>query len=331
MTLTAVPGIRVGHAEVPGGGSGCTVILGPFRGAVEVLGLATGSRELGVLSPYHLVDRVNAILLTGGSAFGLAAADGVMGWLAERGEGFYTGVEMVPLVPAAVIFDLAPGVGRPGPGEGRRACEGASTTPVPEGGVGAGAGATVGKLRGMEAASPGGVGSASRVWDTDGRETGTVGALAVVNALGDVVAEDGKILAGGGGMATAGGGTSPWGRWAGSDEVGEGSRDGDGVGGRPGTSTTLAVVATDLPLSRVELGRVARMAATALPRAISPVNTPFDGDVLFAVSTSDAEGALAPGEVMGVGILARDLLEESIRRAVSPHRRGLPRQPGVDG
>lgn len=305
MTLTAVPGLRVGHAEVPGGGSGCTVILGPFRGAVEIPGMATGSREMDVLSPWHLVERVNALLLTGGSAFGLGAADGVMGWLEERGEGFDTGSGRVPLVPTAVIFDLAPGIGRPGPEEGRRACEVASNGPVPEGRLGAGAGATLGKMRGMEAASPGGIGSTFRIVETRGMGEGTVGALAVVNALGDVVGKDGKVLAGGGAGTVTGGFPA-------------------------GTSTTLSVVATDLPLSRVDLGRVARMVATALPRAISPVNTPFDGDLVFVVSTGERVEHVSPEELLAVGVLGRDLLEESIRRAVSADLRDASRGPELD-
>ena len=303
MTLTSVPGVRVGHAEVPGGKSGCTVILGPFRGAVEVRGMATGTRELGVLSPYHLASRVNAVLLTGGSAFGLAAADGVVGWLAERGEGFDTGVAPVPLVPAAVIFDLDPGVARPGPEEGRRASEAASTDPVPEGQVGAGAGATVGKLLGAAKASAGGIGSASRPW-----RDGTIGVLAVVNALGDVVAKDGTVLAGARG---------PSGTFISSDSIvleGGAARP-----GLPGMNTTLAAVATDLPLSRVELGRLAMMASSAFPRAISPVNTPFDGDLVFALSTGDLEEPLPPSELLALGLAARELTEEAIRRAVDGH------------
>ena len=300
MTLTAVPGIRVGHALVPGGRSGCTVVLGPFRGAVEVRGLATGTREMGVLSPHHLVDEVHAVLLTGGSAFGLAAADGVMGWLAARGEGFDTGGERVPLVPAAVLFDLSPGVPRPGPEEGIRAAVAASSLPVPEGRVGAGAGATVGKLFGPEAASPGGLGSVSREWGG-----GTIGALAVVNALGDVLGEDGTVLAGA--RSTGGGFTR-------SDEA---LLMGTVVQpGMPGTNTTLAVVATDLPLSRVDLGRVAKMASAAFPRAISPVNTPFDGDVVFALSTGSDPVSTPPNDLLSLGVVARALTEEAIRRAV---------------
>jgi L-aminopeptidase/D-esterase-like protein len=322
MTLTSVPGFQVGHAQVPGGDSGCTVILGPFRGAVELRGLATGSRELDVLSARHLVEGVDAVLLAGGSAFGLSAADGVMGWLEERGRGFDAGVATVPLVPGAVIFDLSPGRGRPGPDEGRQACEVASTASVGEGSVGAGAGATVGKILGPEGASPGGVGSASREWKGH-----RVGALAVVNALGDVVGPQGEILAGA---------RTPEGGFLGTDShllMGEGSGgfsdaaqgEEDPVDGGllPGMNTTLVVVGTDLPLSRVELGRLAGMASGAFSRAISPVSTPFDGDILFCLSSGMDPRSVSPGEILSVGVLARELVEEAIRRAVSP----LPDSP----
>jgi len=307
MTLTTVRGIRVGHAEVLGGRSGCTVVLGPFRAAVEIRGMATGSRELDLLSPYHVIERVNGILLTGGSAYGLAVADGVMAWLEEAGEGFETGSGLVPLVPSAVLFDLNPDVPRPSPVEGRRACEAATGEPVREGRVGAGAGATVGKLHGPRWASSGGLGSvAQSVAD------GSVGALAAVNALGNVLAEDGSVLVG--------------------SRAPEGASQGAGPKTIPtdfqdpmaGTNTTLVVVATDLPVSRVELGRVARMATGAFPRAISPVNTPFDGDILFALSTHRKEESLSPGELLRLGEAAREVTEEAIRRAVSVDRKGGP-------
>jgi L-aminopeptidase/D-esterase-like protein len=317
MTLSNVPGIRVGHAEVPGGGSGCTVVLGPFRAAVEVRGMATGTRELEVLSPYHLVSQVNAILLAGGSAFGLSAADGVMDWLKERGEGFDAGVATVPLVPAAVIFDLKPGVGTPGPSEGRRAAEAATGGPVPEGRIGAGAGATVGKLAGLSAALPGGIGSASRSWGG-----GIVGALVVVNALGDIVASDGTLVAGAGQPEDL-------------PDFGDDSAVGEGspFSGWPGTNTTLAVVATDLPLSKVELGKLARIASTAFPRAITPVHTPFDGDLLFALSTGAEDGPIPPDRLLGLGVVARELTEEAIRRAVTqgPGQRGASGSGGAPG
>jgi len=319
LTLTGVPGFRVGHAEVPDGGSGCTVVLGPFRGAVEIRGLATGSREMGVLSPNHLVDGLDAVLLTGGSAFGLAAADGVMGWLEERGQGFDTGVARVPLVPAAVIFDLAAGRARPGPAEGRAACDAASESPVAEGRVGAGSGATVGKILGPAGSSAGGVGSTSRVW-RDHR----IGALAVVNALGDVVGRGGQILAGARGRDGILLDTDRHlleGRAPGSfGDAGSGADGGEGGGPVPGANTTLVVLGTDLPLSRIELGRLARMAAGALPRAISPVNTPFDGDILFALSSGPEGGSLPPGDMLSLGVAARAVTEEAIRRAVIQER-----------
>jgi len=263
--------------------------------------MATGTREIDVLSPYHLVGEVNAILLSGGSAFGLAAAHGVAEWLAEQGEGFDAGIAKVPIVPAAVIFDLAPGVGRPGSAEGRAASAGASTAPVREGRVGAGSGATVGKLRGVENATAGGIGSTSRAWGG-----GTVGVLAVVNALGDVLDEDGAILAGVRG---------PDGAFLRSDSLALEEEKVDPA--LPGTNTTLVVVATDLSLSRLDLGRLARMTSSAFPRVISPVNTPFDGDLSFALSTGQPEKPLPPQELLALGVLARELTEEAVRRAVT--------------
>lgn len=303
------------------------MILGPFRGAVEVQGLATGTRELEVLSPFHLVGGVDAVLLSGGSAFGLAAAGGVMEWLAERGEGFDTGVAPVPLVPGAVVFDLAPGTARPGPTEGRRACEAASSDPVAEGRVGAGAGATVGKILGPRGAVDGGVGSAACQWGQH-----RIGALAVVNALGDVIGADGRILAGA---------KSPEGSFLGTDAflqggmgLGEssgtawGEMEEEGDGPWPGTNTTLVVIGTDLPLSRIDLGRLARLASGALARAISPVNTPFDGDVLFALSSGDSRDDLPPGQLLSLGVTAREVAERAIRRAVSPDLRDGGREGG---
>lgn len=304
-TITAVPGLRVGHATVVGGGSGCTVVLGPFRAAVEVAGMATGTRELDVLDPRHLVPLVDALVLTGGSAFGLAAADGAAGWLAEQGLGFDTGVAKVPIVPAAVIFDLADGVSRPDAAVGRAACAAASAAPVAQGRIGAGTGATVGKLAGRPRSSPGGVGSAA---GTLGGHA--LGALVVVNALGNVVDQRGAVVAG-----------------ARGDAAGEfldaatllrtaGTPGGAGVP-RAGAHTTLAVVATDAPLTRVELGRIAKVAATGLARRIDPVNTPFDGDVVFAVSTAPAAVEITAAEALALGVALRDLLEEAVLRAVA--------------
>ena len=304
-SLTEVAGLSVGHADVPGGGSGCTVVLGPFRGAVERSGLATGSRELDPLLDGHLVPTVDAVLLTGGSAFGLAAAQGVVDWLEERGRGFDTPAAKVPIVPAAVLYDLAAGRARPGPAEGRRACENASNGPVAEGRIGAGAGASVGKLLGREHASPGGIGSASR------RAGGwVVGAMAAVNAVGDVVDRSGRIVAG----ARDGDRFLDGARAL----LSEGEALADVRQGEPGVgeNTTLAVVATDAPLSASDLRRVARLAATALARRISPVHTPFDGDLLFALSTSPEVEAMTPRQVMILGMAGREALETAILRGV---------------
>ncbi len=302
--ITDVPGILVGHATDADARTGCTVVLGPFRAGCDIRGAATGTREIEAISHLHLVERADAILLTGGSAFGLAAADGVAAWLEQAGRGFETGVARVPIVPAAVIFDLAEGRPdrRPDAAMGRAACEAAGGD-VAEGRVGAGTGATVGKLLGPERASPGGLGTASV------SALGyTVGALAVVNALGDVRGADGRIVAGargadGGfvdGVALLRGGQA------------------EGVFGSapPGTNTTLCVVATDAPLTRPALQSLARAASVAQARRIFPAHTPFDGDVAFAVSTADAASPADPGLLLALGAFAADAVAEAIERAV---------------
>ncbi|MEJ2677901.1 MAG: P1 family peptidase [Gemmatimonadota bacterium] len=307
--ITAVPGIRVGHAQDEEARTGCTVLLGPFRGASDVRGLGTGTRELDTLSMIHLVPRANALLLTGGSAFGLGAADGVMAWLRERGEGFDVGVARVPIVPSAVIFDL--GVGRsdrwPDAAMGRAACEAAGTD-VAEGAVGAGTGATVGKVTGPEAAMPGGVGTWSMAADGV-----TIGALAVVNALGDVRDGAGNILAGArghdGGFVDAAALLR--------SGIGPGSFGRRPAPPSPGTNTTLAVVATDAPLTRSELHGLARAAGAALARRITPSGTPFDGDIVFALATGDQEGGVGPGGLLALSAVATHVLEQAIERAVA--------------
>jgi L-aminopeptidase/D-esterase-like protein len=318
-TLTAVPGICVGHAQTVDGASGCTVVIGPFRGAVDVSGMSTGSRELHVLDVEHMVPLVTAILLTGGSAFGLAAADGATAWLADHDLGHDTGALLVPIVPAAVIFDLRPGRSRPGPETGRAACEAASSAPVALGRVGAATSATVGNLAGPQGTMWGGLGSAALSLGEF-----TVGALAVVNALGDVLDGSGRIVAG----AKAEDGSfldsaRLLREWP-VEQLRDGSfrtslREG---ALRPGRNTTLAVVATDAPLSRVDLRRLARIAGTALPRRISPVHTPFDGDVLFALSTAPEPRAVLGPELAALGVTARDALEEAITSAVTQGEKG---------
>src|SRR5512139_3755088 len=195
LSLTSVPGFKVGHYTDPGNMTGCTVILCPpdTRASAEVRGNSPGSRELALLAPEKSMQEVHAILLTGGSAFGLAAADGVMQWLSEHDRGYQTPWVKVPIVPAAVVFDLNVGSSavRPGPAEGRKSCDAATSDRVEEGNVGAGTGATVGKWAGMETWMKGGIGTAARKVGSL-----TVAALAVVNAVGDVLGENGAILAG---------------------------------------------------------------------------------------------------------------------------------------
>lgn len=299
-----VPGVAVGHGHAYGGKAGCTVILGPFRAAVEVRGMATGSRELDVLDPRHLVPAVDAILLAGGSAFGLAAADGVMRWLEEQGRGYDAGTARVPIVPAAVIFDLHAHTTRPDAETGEAACGDAREGWPQEGRVGAGAGATVGKLT-HDGAMPGGFGA----WALDVGPH-RVGAVAVVNALGDVLDPSGRIVAGCRG---------PDGSFLDTAAVLRAGQVPRGEMGKlsAGSNTTLAVVATDAPLSRVDLARVARVASNALARRISPVHTPFDGDVVFAVSSAREVEDVASTEVTSLGVAAQHALEEAIVRAVT--------------
>ena len=295
--ITDVPGIRVGHASDPEARTGCTVVLGPFRAATDVRGAGTGTRELAAASPRHLVERIDAILLTGGSAFGLAAADGVMAWLEEQGRGYDTGVARVPIVPAAVIFDLDSGSGRrPDAAMGRAACA-AAAGGVAEGAVGAGTGATVGMRREPLRPDPGGVGTASVTWAGY-----TVGALAVVNALGAVLDAEGRIIAGTRGPDGAFIDSARAARDAAEPPV-------------PGTNTTLCVVATDAPLDRIALEALARAGSTGMARRISPAHTPFDGDVVFAVSTAEAAQPAPPERILALGALAADAVAEAIERA----------------
>lgn len=320
-TLTAVDGITAGHADDPSARTGCTAVMGPCRAAAEVRGHATGSREMDVLRGDHVVPRIDALLLTGGSAFGLAAAQGVVEWLEERGRGFETPAARVPIVPAAVIYDL--GVGdaavRPDPSMGRSAASAAAPDPVPEGAVGVGAGATVGNLRGGDGAEPGGVGS----WAVR-RGEDTVGALAVVNAFGDVVDGGGRILAGARDedgehvdtLETLAGGTPPGG-WS-----------------SPGRNTTLVVVATDRPVSRDGLRTLARQAMNGLTRRVVPSGTMLDGDIAFALSTGgagdsggrpgEAGGREEPGELVSLGAAAQRAAERAVERAVQAGRRETP-------
>jgi L-aminopeptidase/D-esterase-like protein len=302
-TLTSVAGLLVGHFTDRAAATGCTVVLGPpegMRAAAYVRGRATGTRELDALSPGHLVPAIHALLLTGGSAYGLGAADGVMRWLAQRGRGFPVGAAgLVPIVPAAVIFDLAP-LGRPDrwptADSGAAACDAAGVD-IAEGSVGAGTGATVGKVLGAPGAMKGGVGTwAERSGDV------VVGALAVVNAFGDVRDGAGKVIAG----ARDGSGFVDAARY-----LAAGGAPGGGFA-RAGANTTLVVAGTNARVERAQLAEVARSAADAMARCITPVGTQFDGDIVFAVSVGDAP----PATPVMVELLAQRATATAIERAV---------------
>jgi len=299
--LTDVAGLSVGHAAAAGRPTGCTVVLCP-QGAVAGVaqrGGAPGTRETDLLRPENSVQQVHAVLLTGGSAFGLDAAGGVMRWLDERGHGYAVGPARVPIVPAAVLFDLWLGDARirPDAGTGYAACEAASTAAPAQGNAGAGLGATVGKLFGIGRAMKGGIGTASLRL---GRFT--VGALVAVNARGDVIAADGRVLAGARG--TDGG--PPTGSTA-LLLAGAGPADMPA-----GTATTLGVVATDAALDKAQATQLAGLAHHGLSRAIDPV-TAHDGDTLFALATGTAG---APGDVDLLGAMAAEAVARAIRNAV---------------
>lgn len=281
--LTAVPGLTVGHWTHPAATTGATVVRCDTGavGGVWVPGSASGSRELGALALDHLAGAVHAVCLAGGSAHGLAAADGVMAALTAAGVGFDTGHGRVPIVPAAILFDLDGGPHRPTADAGRAAAEAASSAPVPQGAVGAGAGARVG--RGLGAPVAGGVGSAAvAVGDH------VVGALVAVNAFGAIRdPDDGTWVSHPDGPAQP---QVPEGDWRGN--------------------TTLAVVATDAPLDRAGCRVVAKMASAALARCCWPAFTPFDGDVVFALSTTP--GAASPPEVAALGDAAAIALQAAL-------------------
>jgi L-aminopeptidase/D-esterase-like protein len=316
--LTDVPGLKVGQVTMAGRPTGCTVILVDGEGVpggVAQRGAAPGTRETDLLDPTNLVDKVNAIVLAGGSAFGLDAATGVVKYLDERKIGWDVGAAgVVPIVPSAILIDLFFGGDpkiRPDADCGYRAAGLASDGPVAEGNVGAGAGATVGKTRGFARAMKGGIGSAS-ITLPDGL---VVAAIVAVNALGDVIdpatgavvagvrTEDGKALADVRQLIRSGAMSAPQ--------------------GRPAGNTTIAVVATNARLTKTEVNRVALMADDGLSRAISPAHTMADGDTVFSLATGRWNGT---PNITVIGALAADVLSEAIVRAVTEARAsgGLP-------
>lgn len=312
-----VPGILVGHDTNLEGGTGCTVVrcISPAVGAVDVRGGAPATRETNLLDPLCMMQEVHAVLLTGGSAFGLDAAAGVMRVLEAQGIGFDVTVARVPIVPAAALFDLALGRAdaRPDAEAGARATRAAQPGPVPQGSIGAGTGATVGKMGGPALTVKGGLGSASAALP-DGH---VIGAIVAVNASGDVYdAETGRILAGA---------RSPSGQGWLADDLRAGQMSpAQGLGGSPfpGANTTIAVIATDAPWSKAELGKIAQMAHDGLALAIRPIHTPFDGDTVFALSTARFAGT-APLTETGdwlalsiAGATAAQILAHAVTKAI---------------
>jgi L-aminopeptidase/D-esterase-like protein len=303
--ITDVPGIRVGHATEAEAMTGCTVVLCPPEGAVggvDQRGGAPGTRETDLLRPMHLVQRVHAILLAGGSAFGLEAAGGVVRWLEERGTGFDTRVAKVPIVPAAILFDLDMGRAdiRPDAAMGYAACEEAASGPVAEGCVGAGTGCRTGMILGPARASKSGVGTASA--DLGGGLV--VGAIVAVNAFGDVVDPGtGDILAG----ARALRGES----FANTLATMKTLAGKTALKVARHSHTVIGAVATNARLSKEEVNKVAQMAHDGLARAVRPAHTMFDGDTLFALATGQKRG-----DVNTVGAYAAEVVAAAIVRSV---------------
>lgn len=301
-SLTVIAGLKVGHFTDPRRPTGCTVVLceaGATCG-VDVRGAAPGTRETDLLRSENLVEQVHAVLLTGGSAFGLDAAGGVMRWLDERGHGLAVGPARVPIVPAAVLFDLWIGDAtvRPDAAAGHAACCAASTDPPEQGSVGAGAGASVGKLFGIERAMKGGIGTASI---TVGAVT--VAALIAVNATGDVIDPDGGAIVAG----TRGADGRP--RSA-AQAIARGELPACTVAG---TATTIGVIATDASLTKPQANKLATMAHDGLARSINPIHTMADGDTLFALATG-ASGL--PGDMSVLGTLAAEVTARAVLNAV---------------
>lgn len=310
--ITDVPGVRVGHAQDEEAITGCTVILceGGAVGGVDQRGGAPGTRETDPLRPMHLVQKVHAVVLSGGSAFGLESATGVVRFLEEKGIGFDVRVARVPIVPAAILFDL--GIGRsdvrPDAEMGYQSCRNASSDPPAEGNVGAGMGATVGKICGMESAVKGGIGTASV--DLGG---GTiVGAIIAVNAFGDVLDhETGKILAGARpvniGPVCIGG----EGFFADTMEVMKSLAGKTILRFASRGNTVIGVIATNAKLSKEGANKVAQMSQDGIARAVRPAHTMLDGDTLFAISTGKKNA-----DVNVVGAFGAEVVAEAIKRAV---------------
>jgi L-aminopeptidase/D-esterase-like protein len=309
IAITDVPGIKVGHASDFKALTGCTVILceeGAI-GGVDVRGTAAGTRQIDAFTHLHLVEKIHAILLSGGSAFGLDAAGGVMAYLEERGKGFAVVKTKIPIVPTAVIFDF--GIGdfrvRPDHQMGYQACLNASSR-VEEGSVGVGTGATIGKLFGIERAMKGGVGTSS----IQGPNGLIIGALVVVNAFGDVIDPMSNQILAGARKSKESSQLANSSKWMKKG----GTRKQFGAitsSSSPAYNTTLGVIATNADLSKKETHQVAQIAHSGLAKVISPFHTTFDGDLLFAISYGKKKG-----DVNTIGLLGEMALMESVKRAI---------------
>lgn len=305
--MALLDGLAIGHHTRRDRATGCTVVLCPegATAGVDVRGGAPGTRETDLLRSENLVSQVHAVLLTGGSAFGLDAASGVMRWLEERGHGLNVGPARVPIVPAAVLFDLWHGDARirPTADDGYAACENAQAVQqaqqVQSGPLGAGAGATVGKLFGPEHSMAGGIG-----WASLAVHGVTVAALVAVNAVGDVVDGSGALIAGA--------------RQADGHFIDSAAALARGELPRhllPGTATTIGVIVTDAALSKAQCNKLASMAHDGLARSIRPIHTPFDGDTLFALATGRA--GTGPGtDLLVLGTLAAQVTAQAVVNAV---------------
>src|SRR5919106_3314171 len=315
--LTEVHGIKVGSHTLGGRPTGCTVILVDGEGVpggVSQRGGAPGTRETDLLDPLNMVDKVNAVVLSGGSAFGLEAATGTVKWLEEHNIGWDVRIAKVPIVPAAILFDLPVGGNpkiRPTADCGYRAAAAASKAPVPQGTIGAGAGATVGKSGGPGRSMKAGLGSYS-ITLPNGL---SVGAIVAVNAVGDIIDPDtGKIVAGV---------RNPDGTFADARTL---LRTGQtGSRPRPGENTTIGLVATNARLTKVQAQRMALMADDGFARAIYPSHTNGDGDTVFALATGQWTG---DADVTQIGALAADVMARAIVRAAT-EATGLPNLPAA--
>ncbi|HEX6108779.1 MAG TPA: P1 family peptidase [Ktedonobacteraceae bacterium] len=297
--ITDIPGIRVGRFTNLEAATGCTVILcdTPAIGGVDVRGSAPATRETDLLHPLNLVEQVDAVVLTGGSAYGLDAASGVMRYLEEQGLGYDTGVARIPIVPAAAIFDLGFGSAnvRPDAEAGYQACKNATAEPVMQGNIGAGTGATVGKMAGPSFMMKGGLGSASTLL-SDGT---LVGALVVVNALGDIIdPQTQKVVAGA------------------RNPAGHGF-----LAANPFGNTTIAVVATNASLTKGQTNKIAQMAHDGIAQTIRPAHTMFDGDTIFGLAMGPklqimTNSTIAASQVSTIGATAATTLARAIIKAV---------------